>query len=281
VLPASTRLGPAALTVTDLVRSIAFYEGAIGLRRRAGEAGRATLGTPARPLLELVEEPGARPAGRHAGLFHFALLHDSRRELARALRRVADAGVPLTGASDHGVSEALYLSDPDGNGIELYADRPRERWPAPGPGARVGMFTAPLDLGDLAAQAGEEPPPHAGEGLVMGHMHLHVGDLDAATGFYRDVVGLEEMVRLGDSANFLAAAGYHHHLGVNTWQGAGVPPMPPDAVGLRHWTIETGDPAAVSALSDRAAAQGAEPEALDGDVALAEPAGTKLLVRAR
>ena len=165
------------LTVTDLDRSVAFYQDTLGLRVHRREDPVAALGAGEEDLVVLHEEPGARPAGRHAGLFHFALLYPSREELARALQRLAATRTAISGASDHGVSEAIYLSDPDGNGIELYADRPREAWPPPSGGEHVGMFTHPLDLEALLATvAGAEPPRHAGAGLRMGHVHLHVGE---------------------------------------------------------------------------------------------------------
>src|SRR5215213_4842581 len=219
VLPATLRLGAAHLTVTDLDRSVGFYQDALGLRQHRREDGVAALGAGGEELLVLHGEPGARPAGRHAGLYHFALLYPSRGELARAVQRLALTRTPISGASDHGVSEAIYLPDPDGNGIELYADRPRDAWPPPsGPDERVGMFTRALDVHDLLATIdGEEPARQAGEGLRMGHMHLHVGDLAAARAFYADRLGFEVMTAY-PGALFLAAGGYHHHLGVNTWR---------------------------------------------------------------
>jgi catechol 2,3-dioxygenase len=238
------RLGPVHLTVTDLDRSVGFYQDPIGLRLRdrdgPGPEPAATLGTEESDVLVLHENPAARPAGRHAGLYHFALLFPTREELARALQRLAVGRTPITGASDHGVSEAIYLNDPDGNGIELYVDRPREAWPPPrGPRERVGMFTEPLDVPDLLAIVdGQEPVRHAGEGLRLGHMHLHVGDVEEAMRFYSGELGLEEMARYPGAA-FVAWDGYHHHLGLNTWRGEGVPPAPDDAVGLRHWTVHT------------------------------------------
>src|SRR5688500_16699699 len=145
VLPATLRLGAAHLTVSDLDRSVGFYQDALGLRQHRRDDAVAALGTGGEDLLVLHEEPGARPAGRHAGLYHFALLYPTREELARAVQRLAVTRTPISGASDHGVSEAIYLPDPDGNGIELYADRPRDAWPPPGgPDERVGMFTRAL-----------------------------------------------------------------------------------------------------------------------------------------
>jgi catechol 2,3-dioxygenase len=235
-------LGPLHLTVTDLDRSVAFYQDPIGLRLHSREDPEAAMGTGGADLLVLHEEPAARPAGRHAGLYHFALLFPTREELARALQRLALTRTPIQGASDHGVSEAIYLADPDGNGIELYVDRPREDWPPPrSPNERVGMFTEPLDVPDLLALVeGSDPIPHAGEGLRLGHVHLHVADVEEALRFYRDELGLEEMARYPGAA-FVAWDGYHHHLGFNTWRGEGVPPAPDDAVGVRHWTVFSPD----------------------------------------
>jgi catechol 2,3-dioxygenase len=259
MLPATLRLGAVHLTVSDLDRAVAYYQDAIGLRVHRRENGVAALGAGGEDVLVLTEEPGARPPGRHAGLYHFALLHPSREELARAVLRLAARRTPVDGASDHGVSEAIYLADPDGNGIELYADRPRDRWPPAEGSARVGIYTAALDVRGLVdAVAGEEPRPHADAGLAMGHMHLHVGDLQQSLGFYRDVVGFERMASL-PSAAFVSAGGYHHHLGFNTWRGAGVPPAPPGTVGLRHWTVLLDDEADLAALRARLEAAGTPP----------------------
>jgi len=269
VLPSTLRLGAVHLTVTDLDRSVGFYQDALGLRAHRREDRVAALGAGGEDLLVLHEEPGARRAGRHAGLFHYALLFPAREELAHAVRRLAATRTRIDGASDHGVSEAIYLSDPDGNGIELYADRPREVWP-PGEGdARIGMYTRPLDLEDLLATvAGQEPVAHAGPGLRMGHVHLHVGDIAAARTFYSGVVGLEAMASM-PSALFLAAGGYHHHLGVNTWRGEGVGPAPAGTVGLREWTIVL-EADALAALRERAGLS-------DGDL-LEDPWGIRARV---
>jgi catechol 2,3-dioxygenase len=237
LLPATLRLGAVHLTVSDLDRSVGFYQDALGLRVQRREDAVAALGAGGEELVVLYEQPRARPAGRHAGLYHYALLFPAREELARAVQRLIDTRTPISGASDHGVSEAIYLPDPDGNGIELYADRPRDAWPPPGPGERIGMFTRALDVDDLMATiAGEEPVARAGAELRMGHMHLHVGDLEAARAFYVEQIGFEVMASM-PSALFLAAGGYHHHLGANTWRGEGIGPAPADSVGLREWTL--------------------------------------------
>ena len=236
----SLALGPVHITVTDLDRSVGFYQGAIGLQVIEVGDTEASMGAGGAELLHLVEERDAAPAGRHAGLYHFALLHPSREELARALQRIAATRTPISGASDHGISEAIYLPDPDGNGIELAADRPRERWGDLSDPTTIGP--APLDLEALLGTvAGDEPRPQADPALAVGHVHLHVGDVDRGLGFYRDVIGFEVKTQF-PSAAFVSVGGYHHHLALNTWRGEGVPPAPEDSVGLRHWTVLLGPP---------------------------------------
>jgi catechol 2,3-dioxygenase len=258
-LPGSLRLGAAHLTVADLDRSIGFYQDVLGLRPHRREGDVAALGAGGDDLLVLHEEPGARPGGRSAGLFHFALLSPSREELARAVQRLAATRTQVDGASDHGVSEAIYLRDPDHHGIELYADRPRAAWPPPeAPGQRVGMYTRALDLDDLLATiGGDAPVAHAGPGLRMGHLHLHVGDLDAARAFYADRLGLELMTTY-PGALFLAAGGYHHHLGANTWAGEGVRPAPKGTARLLEWTMEFDDAAELEVVRERMGGEVAE-----------------------
>ena len=238
-LPDALRLGSVHLIVSDLERSIAYYERSIGLVVQRRSDGTASLGAGGDDLLVLTEDPGVRRPGRHAGIYHFALLFDSREELAHAVQRLAATHAEIDGASDHGVSEAIYLTDPDGIGIELYADRPRSEWPPPAePGDRVGMVTLPLDMEDLLGVVrGQDPREQAGSGLKVGHVHLYVNDIAAALAFYRDVVGFDVMADLG-SAEFLSAGGYHHHVGFNVWRGRGIPAAPPTGVaGLGHWTV--------------------------------------------
>jgi catechol 2,3-dioxygenase len=275
-LAPETRLGAVELTVTDLERSIRFYEEAIGLELHHRKDGKAYLGAGGGDLLVLVEEPEASRAGRHAGLYHFALLHPSRTELARALARLAATRTPISGASDHGISEAIYLPDPDGIGIELAADRPREAWPdlsvmAGGP--------EPLDLPGLVELVeGEAPRESVDPATTVGHVHLHVGDLEAATGFYRDVVGFDVMTHL-PSAVFVAAGGYHHHVGFNTWRGAGVPPAPESSMGLRHYEVVLRDEDELAALRSRVERAGdVFEERADGPL-LRDPSGNALLFR--
>ena len=189
------------------------------------------------PVVELVGDPDAPPRPRGtSGLFHLAILVPGRPDLARALQRVAEAGWRLTGASDHLVSEALYLSDPEGNGIELYRDRPREQWPV-----RDGvlqMDTLPLDLdGVLGELRREDASAGMPPGTRIGHVHLNVGDLAAAEAFYSGALGFDVTVRGYPGALFVSAGGYHHHLGLNTWAGEGVPPPPSGSRGLREFEI--------------------------------------------
>jgi catechol 2,3-dioxygenase len=229
------------LTVTDLDRAIAFYAGVLGLRLHLRQGARATLGDGAGDALVLVADPGAKPAGRHAGLYHVALLYPSRAELARVALRLATSGTAIEGASDHGTHEAIYLPDPDGNGVELAADRPPEQWPPLDQLMHAGG-PEPLDLqGLFALVEGEAPRPHAAEGLRVGHVHLHVNDLDAATAFYRDVLGFDVTMAL-PHAVFLSFGGYHHHVGANVWRGRGIPGVPGDAVGMRWLTLELPEP---------------------------------------
>jgi catechol 2,3-dioxygenase len=276
VLPTSLRVGAVELTVTDLDRSVGFYESAIGLRLHRREDGRAALGAGGEDLLVLVEDANARPAGRHAGLYHFALLHPSRLELARAAHRLAATRTRISGASDHGISEAIYLPDPDDNGIELAADRGRERWGDLSDPTALGG-PEPLDLGGLMLLVEDEQPrAHVAADTVVGHVHLHVGDLERGLAFYRDVIGFDVMTLL-DSAAFVAAGGYHHHLGFNIWRGRGVPPAPAGSVGLRHWTIVLPADAA-AALRERVIAAGAPYEDRPEGLLVRDPWDIALLV---
>ena len=269
VLPATLRLGAVHLTVSDLDRSVAFYESAIGLLSHRRENSTAAMGVGWEDLLLLYEVPGARRAGRHAGLYHYALLFPSREELAHAALRLAATRTPIQGASDHGTHEAIYLPDPDGNGIELAADRPRESWPRP---LEYAGGPHPLDFdGLLATVAGEEPRGEAGPGLTVGHVHLHVGDLERGLGFYRDVLGFELMAFMPGAAAFVAAGGYHHHLGFNVWRGEGVPPAPQGRVGLRHWTVVLEEQAQVAAVEERARAAGIPTEEHEGGFLVRDP----------
>jgi catechol 2,3-dioxygenase len=274
-LPATLRLGAVHLTVTDLDRSVAWYQRALGMRVHRHDLTGAALGAGGEDVLVLRQDPAARQPGRHSGLYHYAMLYPEREELARAALRLGATRTPIQGASDHGTHEAIYLPDPDGNGIELAADRPREQWPAPeeefgGGGPR------PLDFDDLLASVtAEGDAAGAGPvrpGLRMGHVHLHVGSVAEGLAFYRDVLGFWVWALL-PSAAFVAAGGYHHHLGFNTWRGEGAGPVPEGVVGLRHWTIVLDTPEQVGDVRDRVRAAGLGSEDVAGGFSVADPWG--------
>jgi catechol 2,3-dioxygenase len=276
-----TSVGPVHLTVSDLARSIAYYEEAVGLRVHEGDGGRASLGAGERELLVLVEEPGARPPPGHTGLYHFALLVPRRSDLARWLAHAARDRVRLVGLSDHFVSEAIYLSDPDGHGIEIYWDRPRDVWEG-----RVAarMTTLPLDVDGLLGELDDPAhPPFDGLpiGTVMGHVHLKVAQIPATIEFYRDVLGLGLMARLGRQAAFLSAGGYHHHIGANTWESAGAPPPPPGTARLRHATLVLPDAVERERVIARVDAGGqVAEETIDGAM-VRDPSGNALVLTLR
>lgn len=275
-LPAGAALGPVELTVTDLERAVGFYGDALGLHLHGRDGERATLGDGALDAIVLVEDPAARPAGRHAGLYHVALLYPTRLELARAALRLSASATPIEGASDHGTHEAIYLPDPDGNGVELAADRAPDQWPPLDELMQAGG-PQPLDVPSLFALVdGETPTRLAGVGVRVGHVHLHVNDLPAATRFYRDVLGFDVTMSLPHAA-FLAFGGYHHHVGLNVWRGQGIPGVPADAVGMRHLTLLL--PASASAeLVDRLRGADVELEPLGSGVLVRDPAGNAIVV---
>ena len=261
-IPAATRMGAVHLTVASLERSLAFYRESIGLEVLAQTPEAATLGVGEKRLLELVEVPGAQPAPGRTGLFHFALLLPERRSLALWVAHALRERVRLAGASDHFVSEAIYLSDPDSHGIEIYADRPRALWEGQ-VAARMG--TDPLDLEGLLGEL-EDPAAAAFDGqpfgTTMGHVHLQVSEIPATLAFYRDVAGFGLMAEYGGQAAFLAAGGYHHHLGANTWRSGGAGPPQPGAAALRRFEIVLPDEAGRAALVERLTAAGHEIEEL-------------------
>jgi catechol 2,3-dioxygenase len=271
------RIRSVALAVSDLSRSADFYERALGLPLISRDSTGALLGPDSKhPLLVLTElaDPTPAPPGS-TGLFHVAYLHPSRAALAATVRRVLDARWPFDGASDHGVSEALYLSDPDGLGIELYVDRPRELWDRPADGHGVKMVTLPLDLDDLMSQGEPAATVTMPSDSAIGHVHLKVADVPRAVSFYRDALGFEEQAQI-PSAAFLAAGGYHHHVGLNSWQSRGGTRAPDDAPGLRLVDFELGDRAALDALAGALAGAPDLTSAADGGVSLRDPDGQLL-----
>jgi catechol 2,3-dioxygenase len=258
-LPTSAHMGRVALSVADLQRSLAFYQERIGLTllnvegetRGTERVEVAVLGTPERELIYLQEQPGAHPTHGTTGLYHFAILLPSRLDLAKRLRHLIDTETKLDGAADHNVSEALYLTDPDGHGIEIYSDRPRDEWQYVN--GQLKMGTDAFDVnGVLAELSGEtfysSPMP---DQTVMGHVHLHVSQLNEALDFYTNVVGFDLVMRYGPSAGFVSAGGYHHHLGMNTWAGVGAPPPAADTAHLLWYEIVVDGETAVTELEKR------------------------------
>jgi catechol 2,3-dioxygenase len=278
-LPATTRIGRVKLQVADLARSIDFYVNVLGLRVVDEAPDHATLAPrladPA--IVELVERKGARTAPRRGllGLFHFAILLPDRASLGRFLRHLAEIGAQA-GMSDHLVSEAIYLHDPDGLGIEVYADRPRETWAHAD--RQLTMSTEPLNASDLIAAGGDAGWDGMPEGTVIGHVHLHVGDLERAEAFYHRALGFDKIVWSYPGALFLSAGGYHHHLGTNTWARGAASASEADA-RLLEWEVVLPSATDVQAAAASVAAAGHEVRAVDHDAVIADPWGTTLRLR--
>jgi catechol 2,3-dioxygenase len=241
---AVTTVGPVTLTVADATHQVAFYTERLGLAVHGHDGAYVRLGAGGDDLLVLVEDRDAPPAPGTAGLFHFAVLVPSRPALALALARLVETRTPLQGASDHLVSEALYLADPEGNGIEIYRDRPREAWVREG--AQLKMTTDPLDVESLYRDGVDALPSWNGlpEATIIGHVHLRVAHIAPAEHFYCDELGMQLTARYGSRASFVSFHGYHHHVAFNTWGGVGAPLPPPGALGLREFAlnVESGTP---------------------------------------
>lgn len=280
LLPHQLRMGAVRLRVRDAARSIAFYRDTVGLALIGTQGAISRLGVGTEVLIELEAAPEAAPRPRNAtGLFHVAILVPSRGALAVVLRRLVARGVRL-GASDHLVSEALYLDDPDGNGIEIYRDRTADEWSWDGP--TIEMATIHLDLRALLAEAPDsvpldEPMP---AGTVVGHVHLQVGEIASAKRFYVDQLGFDVTTDRYPGALFVSAGRYHHHLGLNVWQSRGGSAPPRGSVGLVHYDILVPDRAELDAIRTRMSQAGAGVEDIEGGLALADPWGTRLHVRA-
>ncbi|REK71381.1 VOC family protein [Paenibacillus paeoniae] len=239
-LHANTRLGEVKLKVSNLERSITFYEDIVGFRLLSRTEGKAQLTADGKTTLLVLEEvPNATitPRRSSSGLYHFAILLPTRKDLGLSLRRLMDKGVQI-GQADHLVSEALYISDPDLNGIEIYRDRPREQWEYDAQGF-VKMATDPIDWEGLLAEAKGSQWNGLPDGTVIGHVHFHVADLHKSKQFYCDAIGFEVeadlMRQMG--ALFIGAGRYHHHMGLNIWAGAGAPPVKPNGTGIEYFTI--------------------------------------------
>lgn len=246
-----TEIGLVALRVVNLERSLRFYEGILGFQRVEQTPGSIALGTQdGRPLLTLWETPGARPQPqRSTGLYHVAILLPSRAALGQVLARLAQARWPI-GQSDHLVSEALYISDPDGNGLEIYRDRPRSSWKWSN--GMVEMAVDPLDLQSLLDEGLREPQfsPVLPAGTRVGHIHLQVAEIQQAEHFYHTILGFDITARM-PGALFVSAGGYHHHIGLNTWNSRGAGPAPEGTAGLQSFIIAVPDAEALAAVRAR------------------------------
>lgn len=277
----AAQIGAVALTVSDLDRSLDFYTNKMGFKLQERAEGTARLSAGGETLLALTERPGARKMPRTTGLYHFAVLVPTRFHLAQALRSLAEGEAAFQGAADHGVSEALYLADPDGSGIEIYVDRAAADWPRDAEGA-LQMGTAELDLDGLLAELQADPRSWNGlpEATRVGHVHLHVSNLARSEVFYTGVLGLKLMQRYGSAAAFLSAGGYHHHVGINTWAGAGAPPPPPDSVGLRWFSLRLPDSAALEQVAARVRAAGLPLEERPEGLFLTDPSGNGIILAA-
>jgi catechol 2,3-dioxygenase len=286
-LPEATRLGPVRLQVADLGRSLEFYEQTLGFRRLSAESSYAALAAHGddTPIVRLHERPGARPAPARGrlGLYHFAVLLPDRPSLGRFARHLEESGV-RPGAGDHLVSEAFYLHDPDNLGIEVYADRPRSTWQRIG--RQLMMATDPVDVAGLLNAAGDQPWKGMPAGTVIGHVHLHVGELKAASAFYSEALGFDRMVWQYPGALFLGAGGYHHHLGTNVWAGSGAAPPGPDDAQLLEWTIILPDASALDTAAESLARDAYPAERFrdaDGAASLLtrDPWGTAVRLRSK
>jgi catechol 2,3-dioxygenase len=299
IIDPATSVGAVHLTISDLERSVRFYEAHLGFLVHRRDDRTAWLGAGGPDLLilsqcetapvrsETLADRGARDQRRvegprvrgTTGLYHFAILVPTRADLARSLRRLVSTDTVMQGAADHGVSEALYLADPDGNGIEIYRDRPRAEWPYAGGQLRMGAD--PIDLDELLT---EKTPVHDRPGLAtgtaIGHVHLHVARLEDAERFYVGVLGFQLMQRYGPSALFVSAGGYHHHIGLNTWAGVGAPPPPPGAIGLRHFVVQLPGTAALDAVAARVRGAGVPIEIVEGGSLVRDPAKNAIVLRA-
>ncbi|TMI73573.1 MAG: glyoxalase [Bacillati bacterium ANGP1] len=285
VIHPATTLGYVHLTAADLDRQIAFYQSVLGFKLHWRKDTTAGLGGGSGDLLRLTELPGARRVRGTTGLYHFAVLVPTRWELAHLLRRIVDTHAHVQGMVNHYTHLAIYIPDAEGNGIELAWDFPREQWPAPEELVRLG--NGPLEPEELLGELERNPSPWTGAHpeTRIGHVHLHVADLDAAGQFYQDVLGFQatflySMAR-DFGALFLSAGGYHHHIGLNIWKGAGAPPPPPDAVGLRYFTVVLPDQAELARVTARVRAAGIVGDQHPEGVLIRDPSQNGVLLTAR
>jgi catechol 2,3-dioxygenase len=280
----AARLGAVHLTVADLESAVDFYRDRLGMAVLNRDGGTVRLGASERDaVLALHARPGARRPARATGLYHAAILVPSRGDLARTIRRLASTGARFQGFSDHGVSEAAYLADPEGNGLEIYRDRPREEWRRDEAGGYV-LGLDPLDVEGLLAEEerqGESAPAPLAAGTTLGHVHLRVADLAVAEDFYVRIMGFEVTARYDRSALFVSAGGYHHHVGLNTWHSLGAPAPPPGAAGLDHVEIVLPDAAERDRVAARIERSGVAIEDQGGERFARDPSGNGWMLLAQ
>jgi catechol 2,3-dioxygenase len=273
-----TRIGAISLRVADMDMSLQFYQKVLGMHVHQQHDGQVWLGPQdGQAILCLQAAPGApRPRRDATGLYHVAYLYPSRQALGNALRRLVTTRWPLQGFADHLVSEAIYLADPEGNGIELYRDRPRSEWRYTN--GQIAMATDPLDVDGVLAEASDPPEEHMPAGTSIGHIHLKVANTSQAEAFYCQTMGFALMARYGPSASFASAGGYHHHIGMNTWSSAGGPPPAPEATGLDYYQVLLPNPTALEETLGHLEAAGIPAREADSGWLVRDPSANGVLL---
>jgi catechol 2,3-dioxygenase len=264
------------LSVEDLQRSLKFYQDIIGFQILSKTHTRAELTANGKTVLLSIEQPEmvVPKQPRTTGLYHYALLLPNRSELGKVLTHLLQVGYPLQGGSDHLVSEALYLADPDGNGIEIYVDRPASTWEWNN--GEVLMTTDPMDAEGILAEGKGDPWTRLPPDTVMGHIHLHVAEFEKIKEFYCDGLGFQIVCRYGSQALFISTGGYHHHIGLNTWNGVGAPKPPVNSVGLIQYSIVFPSEEERSNARERLVKLGYQVESLEGDFKAEDPSGNSV-----
>jgi len=278
--PPVTFVGQVDLKVQDLQRSLTFYKEVIGFRVLEQTEKSAKLTADGKTTLLSIEQPEdvIPKQGRTAGLYHFALLLPNRADLGRVLKHLLEVGYPLQGASDHLVSEALYLADPDGNGIEIYTDRPASDWDWNN--NSVVMATEQMDAESVLAEGLNGSWHGLPEGTVMGHIHLHVSELGKTEEFYTKGLGFEVVCRYGSQALFISSGKYHHHIGLNTWNGVGAPVPPANSVGIESYTLILPNEESVNEMVAQLEKIGAAVTEVNGSYVTSDPSGNRIILQA-